>query len=49
MNTKHEHNGKTCDPAKCTEADKKACTKAKGKGCCAGTASTNDKKDSPKP
>jgi len=46
--TTHEHAGKTCDPAHCTEADKKSCTKAHGKSCCMSTASTEEK-ETPKP
>src|SRR5688572_32047808 len=45
--TTHEHAGKTCDPANCTEAQKKQCAGAKGKGCCAGSAAKAE--EAPKP
>ena len=44
--TTHEHAGKMCDPANCTEAQKKQCAGAKGKGCCAGSAAKTEEKTS---
>ena len=49
--TTHEHGGAMCDPKNCTEAQKKQCDGAKGKGCCMGSAAKNEDKlqEAPKP
>jgi hypothetical protein len=42
--TTHEHGGAMCDPKNCTEAQKKQCAGAKGKGCCMGSAAATETK-----
>ena len=46
--TTHEHGGAMCDPKNCTEAQKKQCAGAKGKGCCMGSSATKTE-ETPKP